>query len=121
MSEKLSKQARRQLESGLADVAAANEIADAIDNRHIKDFLEVQELLVEVKEIASFTEKVEFETAATLTINYAIYPSRPSVEAWVLQNGQYMQADPCLSYDDTSKTVSVSFGDNYETGYLILK
>ena len=121
MSKKLSKEAKRWLEVAIANTAISEEVANAIDDKHVLDFSNIEKLVEEAKSIANFSDRIDFETVSNILVDYSGYPNRPIIETWVLDNGDYVLAEPEIVYDETNETVSVSFNDNFETGYLIIK
>ena len=78
--------------------------------------------LAEVEAAAKFTLRVDFENVNNVVINYAPYPARPIVEAWIKDDlGGHDKAEPVLEFDTTGEILTVTFGGTYQTGYLILK
>ena len=121
MTKKLSKNARRWLQVAIANKQYATEIADSIDDKHVLDFNNIERLVGEVRSVANFSDRIDFESVSDIIVDYSTYPNRPIVETWVLDNGNYMLAEPEIINDDTRETIAVSYKENYETGYLILK
>ncbi len=68
----------------------------------------------------NYSIKIPFNASQTVQISYASFAYRPSVEIWVLENGVHSLSTAPIVYDEIVKTFTISFGDNFVTGYLIL-
>lgn len=65
--------------------------------------------------------QVDFDNVNNVTINYSGYVSRPILEIWVDTDQGVTQAEANVQYNTSAKTLQVSFGNSFESGYLILK
>ena len=69
----------------------------------------------------NFYEEITFNNVSTINVDYAPYPSRPVVEIWIAEGGDFYLAEADVTYDTTSETITVSFNGSIESGYLVLK